>query len=131
MSRARRLIVLLPCFASLAACTYKLYVGVSDTLTLQPLFRLSVDRNSPVSAQAIKTLVVAAKSGDSWNYKSPAWCFEVPTGSYREVAEVRYGVVPVGFSECAAPSELKRGTHYQVLVSGAGSAASTEFNVGE
>jgi hypothetical protein len=117
------------CLAGIIGCTYKLFIQVSEVSSPRPLFILSATSDGPSIAQPINQLVVVAESRGKWDHQSSIWCMGLPPGSFKEVAKVRYGVVPEGFSQCSVPRELQRGVRYQVVVTGAGSAAGSEFTL--
>jgi hypothetical protein len=126
----RRLLLFAGLLASLAACTHELHVAVSDTRAAKPKFALSPSEDGIVQDMPVNELRVVPDDGGEWDYRHPAWCVALEAGTYLELAEVRYGELPVGFTPCAKAQPLQPGHRYLVSVSGAGVVAHAEFRAG-
>ena len=72
-------------------------------------------------------LVVKRDDAGRWDYKHPAWSFELPPGSSNSLKKVTYGHVPDGYSETTKAETLKQGEQYLVVGTAPGSGGSVEF----
>jgi hypothetical protein len=112
----------------LGGCSYSIKVRVlhSPDGTLE--FTLRKDR--PLGGPAdVNGFSVFEYGNNDWDYKHPVWTFQLQAGTYLKIGNLRYGVLPQGFTENTKAQPLLKGKKYLAVAFGAGSGGSTEFTM--
>lgn len=86
-----------------------------------------LDGSGQSNAEVNTFLVVKRDDSDHWDYKNPAWAFELSPGSSKPLSHITYGQAPAGFVETTKAAPLVHGTHYLAVGLAPGSGGSVEF----
>jgi hypothetical protein len=113
-------------------CTLALAHSFSFDISVADLtFTFSKPLDAPPHGKrhtvSLNEFLVVRKKNGTWVYEDTMWRFHLPPGTYIEVEEVRYGIVPQGFQEMIAAKPLAKGTKYFAVAYGAGSSGEKEF----
>ena len=126
--KARTLVILVAALVPLFACSDSFEIAVIDSPNKGLHFVLS--KHSQFKPIELNQFMVVPQTSGSWDYKHPLWSFARPPGSYSDVREIVYGIVPPGFTENQKPEKLLPLVSYLAIGFGAGNGGSTEFKVG-
>ncbi len=114
----------------LGGCSYHIKVRVLHLPDGTPEFTLTKDR--PLGGPPdLNGFSVFEYGSNDWDYKHPVWAFQMRPGTYMKVGNLRYGVVPAGFTETSKPQPPVNGKKYLAVSFGAGSGGSAEFTVSQ
>jgi len=113
--------------------SYHFDIQVDQLDSDQPTFKFVKPLFAPPRLTKSKVLLnnfsIFLKHSGVLDYKHPVWRIELEPGSYLEIEEIQYGVVPSGFKEMVRPEPLIRGEIYLVTGSAAGGYGGNEFTL--
>lgn len=104
--------------------SYMFDITVDNLNSNQPVFRfvkpLLANPKWTKEVIELSSFSVYVKRSGTWDFKHPLWEFSLEPGVALEIKEIRYGVVPEGFTETTKAQPLLFGEIYMVGGSAAG-----------
>lgn len=106
----------------LAACPQETAIWVAPASTvdrLEFLLGKQVGNMKPISISGLRVDPCHGNAGGMPDSTS-MWTIDAMLGTEGKVSAIRYGTVPVGFTESIGPRDLERPGCYEVTISGTG-----------
>lgn len=111
--------------------SYWINITVDNLSSDRPVFRFvkPVLANPKWTKKSImlNSFSVQVKRSGAWDFKHPLWEFSLAPGADLKIKEIRYGIVPEGFTETTKAQPLLFGQTYSVGITGDGEYGSQEF----
>lgn len=117
----------------LFGCSYALKIAVAWNSDGRPSFTVSreITLVNPLGSSGVKlnSFYIFSEVNGVWDYKHPVWSIGLPPGSSKNIKNVLYGEVPIGFEEYSRPVPLIPDVKYQAAAFGSGGGGGVEFSV--
>ena len=111
--------------------SYGFEITVDNLNSDRPVFRFVKPLLAPPrwtkTTIKLNSFAIYAKRSGTWDYKQPLWRISLEFGSYSKIKDIRYGIVPEGFTETTKAQPLLFGETYQVNGTAAGGYGNGEF----
>ena len=112
-------------------CSYQFDIEIFDLNSGVPSFKFTKSVLAPPKGKTdrveLNNFLVVSKNTQGWDYKNPVWAFELKPGAYMEIEQIKYGVVPITFTETTPAKPLSVGVPYLAIAFGAGGGGEKEF----